>query len=256
MFDTKFTVFSNPKPLELIKSFLSICQDNEFLVMDFFAGSATLAHAVHELNASMSKDIKFIAIQLPEELDIRQATSNKAKKIIQETINFLEKRNLPTTIAEVAKERIRRVGKQISDRLKEGQSVDTGFKVFKLSTSNFKQWQPQNGENLPEQLQLSIDTVAEHGTVENMLYELMLRLGCKLTSQISHENQIYWVTNEDTGSLIVLLLEAINQDLIDWVLTKNPAKVITIDKLFDNNDSLKTNTVLQMKDAGVVFECI
>lgn len=81
MFDTKFTVFSNPNPLELIKSFLSICQDNEFLVMDFFAGSATLAHAVHELNASMSKDIKFIAIELPEELDIRQATSNKAKKM-------------------------------------------------------------------------------------------------------------------------------------------------------------------------------
>ena len=67
---------------------------------------------------------------------------------------------------------------------------------------------------------------------------------------------MYWVTDEDTGKRIALLLEAANQTLIDDVIAAAPAKVVTLDKWFDGNDALKSNTVLQMKDAGIVFECV
>ena len=141
--------------------------------------------------------------------------------------------------------------------LKYGQRVDTGFKVFKLSESNFKQWrQPENIADLGTTMEMFVNAVQDNASPENMLYELMLRLGCKLTSPVEHKNGVYWVTDEDTGKRIALLLEAANQALIDEVIAAAPAKVVALDKWFDGNDALKSNTVLQMKDAGIVFECV
>ena len=253
----KKKVFQNPKPLELIKNLIRVGSNGNDLILDFFSGSASLAHAMMELNAeNKQEERRYICIQLPEELDPK----NKKQKI---AYDFCQSLGLPENIAEIAKERIRRAGKQISDGLKDGRHVDTGFKVFKLSESSFKQWrQPENGADLEQQLRLAIDSVAEHATPENMVYELMLRLGCKLTSPVAHENGVYWitdedtVTDEDTGKRIALLLEAANQTLIDDVIAAAPAKVVALDKLFSGDDSLKSNTVLQMKDADIVFECV
>ena len=259
MFETKITVFSNPKPLELIKSFLSICQDNHFTVLDFFAGSGTLAHAVYDLNAKNQKNIRWLSIQLPEELDTRQATSNKAKKIILAAMEFLEEHDLPKNIAEIAKERIRRAGRQISDGLQDGSEIDTGFKVFKLAKSGFKQWrQPADtdAESLQGELLLNIDSVLSETSSENLLYELMLRMGLKLTCKVSFSDDVYFVEDEDTGGLYAFLLERVDQGLIDAVLEKHPVKVAVLDRLFEDDDALKSNTVLQMKDAGVMFECV
>ncbi|WP_423974031.1 site-specific DNA-methyltransferase, partial [Kingella oralis] len=239
LFDGK--LFDFPKPSSLISFFLNTLHDDQALILDFFSGSGTTAHAVMQLNAEDGGNRRYLCVQLPEETDEK----SEARKA-----GF-------ATIAEIAKERIRRAGKQVSDGLKDGQSVDTGFKVFKLSESSFKQWrQPENGADLEQQLRLAIDSVAEHAAPENMLYELMLRLGCKLTSPVKHKNGVYWVTDEDTGKRIALLLESANQTLIDDVIAAAPAKVVTLDKWFDGNDALKSNTVLQMKDAGIVFECV
>ena len=247
----KKKVFQNPKPLELIKNLIRVGSNGNDLILDFFSGSASLAHAMMELNAeNKQEERRYICIQLPEELDPK----NKKQKI---AYDFCQSLGLPENIAEIAKERIRRAGKQVSDGLKDGQHVDTGFKVFKLSASSFKQWrQPENGADLEQQLRLAIDSVAEHAAPENMVYELMLRLGCKLTSPVEHKNGVYWITDEDTGKCIALLLEAANQTLIDDVIAAAPAKVVALDKLFSGNDSLKSNTVLQMKDADIVFECV
>ena len=233
--------FDNPKPIPMLIDFIGwFCNESD-LILDFFSGSGTTAHAVMQLNAEDGGNRRYICVQLPEETDEK----SEARKA-----GF-------DTIAEIAKERIRRAGKQVSGSLKEGQSVDTGFKVFKLSESNFKQWrQLENGVDLEQQLRLAIDSVAEHATPENMLYELMLRLGCKLTGAVEHKNGVYWVTDEDTGKRIALLLEAADQTLIDEVIAAAPAKVVALDKWFDGNDALKSNTVLQMKDAGIVFECV
>ena len=239
LFDGK--LFDFPKPSSLISFFLNTLHDDQALILDFFSGSGTTAHAVMQLNAEDGGKRRYVCVQLPEETDEK----SEARKT-----GF-------DNIAEIAKERIRRAGKQVSDGLKDGQHVDTGFKVFKLSESSFKQWrQPENGADLEQQLRLAIDSVNETAAPENMLYELMLRLGCKLTSPVEHKNGVYWVTDEDTGKRIALLLESANQTLIDDVIAAAPAKVVTLDKWFDGNDALKSNTVLQMKDAGIVFECV
>ena len=237
----KQRLFDFPKPTLLIKNLLNIGSSSDDLILDFFSGSGTTAHAVMQLNAEDGGKRRYLCVQLPEETDEK----SEARKA-----GF-------DTIAEIAKERIRRAGKQISGSLKDGQRVDTGFKVFKLSESSFKQWrQPENIADLGTTMEMFVNAVQDNAAPENMLYELMLRLGCKLTSPVEHKNGVYWVTDEDTGKRIALLLEAANQTLIDEVIAAAPAKVVALDKWFDGNDALKSNTVLQMKDAGIVFECV
>ncbi|WP_298641590.1 site-specific DNA-methyltransferase, partial [uncultured Cardiobacterium sp.] len=256
-------LFDFPKPSSLIKYLLQILHVSDGIILDFFSGSGTTAHAVMQLNAEDGGSRRFICVQLPEETDEK----SEARKA-----GF-------ANIAEIAKERIRRAGKQIAvewasahqsddmdkysentdKRWAEAHSADTGFKVFKLAESGFRQWrQPEytDAESLQRELSLNIDVVLPDTPSENLLYELMLRLGLKLTCKVSFADDVYYVEDEDTGRLCLFLLERVNQELIDAVLAKNPAKVVALDRLFDGDDALKSNTVLQMKDAGVVFECV
>ena len=235
--------FDTPKPIRLIVQTLRLITNSDDLILDFFSGSGTTAHAVMQLNAEDGGSRRFICVQLPEETDEK----SEARKA-----GF-------NTIAEIAKERIRRAGRQISDGLQSGQNVDTGFKVFKLAESGFKQWrQPADtdAESLQGELLLNIDSVLSETPSENLLYELMLRMGLKLTGKVSFSDGVYCVEDEDTGGLYAFLLERVDQGLIDAVLAKHPAKVAALDRLFEGDDALKSNTVLQMKDAGVVFECV
>ena len=235
--------FDYPKSIDYIKHIISMYPENNFIVMDFFSGSGTTAHAVMQLNAEDGGNRRYICVQLPEETD-EKSEARKAEF---------------DTIAEIAKERIRRAGRQISDGLQSGQNVDTGFKVFKLAESGFKQWR-QTGqadtESLQHELSLNIDSVLSGTSSENLLYELMLRMGLKLTCKVSFSDDVYFVEDEDTGGLYAFLLERVDQGLIDAVLEKHPTKVAALDRLFEGDDALKSNTVLQMKDAGVVFECV
>lgn len=243
LFDNQ-AYFSYPKPTPLIKILMKIASlNNNEIIMDFFSGSGTTAHAVMQLNAEDGGSRRFICVQLPEETDEK----SEARKA-----GF-------DTIAEIAKERIRRAGRQISDGLQDGSEIDTGFKVFKLAESGFKQWrQPGQAdtEALQRELYLNIDSVLSETSSENLLYELMLRMGLKLTCKVSFSDDVYFVEDEDTGGLYAFLLERVDQGLIDAVLSKHPAKVATLDRLFEGDDALKSNTVLQMKDAGVMFECV
>lgn len=246
-------VFQNPKPLELLKDFIRIGSNSGDLVCDFFCGSASFAHAIMELNAESNKaNRKYICMQLPEELNPK----DKKQKI---AYDFCQSLGLPENIAEIAKERIRRAGRQISDGLQDGSEIDTGFKVFKLAESGFKQWrQPADtdAESLQRELSLNIDSVLSETPSENLLYELMLRMGLKLTCKVSFSDDVYFVEDEDTGGLYAFLLKRVDQGLIDAVVAKHPVKVVVLDRLFDGDDALKSNTVLQMKDAGVMFECV
>jgi adenine-specific DNA-methyltransferase len=133
--------------------------------------------------------------------------------------------------------------------------LDTGFKVFKLSESNFKQWRqrsPQNFEDLTEQLKLFIDPIAENAVIENIVYELLLKSGKDLNSRVEN-NDGYYLVN---GNELAFILEKVNEQIILEVLSKYPKKVIALDRIFNGNDQLKTNTALQMKDAGVEFKTI
>ena len=247
--------FDFPKPTGLIKQLLSqIVQDDE-IVLDFFAGSATTAHAVMQLNKEDGGHRKYICVQLPELCDEKSEAYKAGFK----------------TIAEIGKERIRRAGAKIRAEVEaeqakrkgqfefeEDQAIempDLGFKVFKLSESNFKQWREIKGSNKEEWKQQMLDfinPVTENATTDNMVYELLLKSGKSLTSTIEHKNGYHAIN----GKELILMLEAATQETVDAILAEHPQKVLALDNLFEGNDQLKTNTALQMRDAGVEFRTI
>lgn len=236
--------FSYPKPISLIRHFISIGSNSNDIILDFFSGSGTTAHAVMALNAEDGGNRKCISVQLPEKTDEKSDAYKAGYK----------------TIADIAKERIKRAGKKIQEENPDYKG-DLGFKVLKLSDSNFKQWQQITGKDkqaLEEQMKLFVDPVSESATIENMVYELLLKSGKDLNSTISHVStgstpEGYYAINETE---LILILEKANQELIDAVIANKPQKVIALDKLFKGNDQLKTNASLQMKDAGVEFKTI
>ena len=227
--------FDFPKPVSWIKSLLSIGTDKDSLIFDFFSGSGTTAHAVMQLNAEDNGNRRFICVQLPEVMDEKSEAFKAGFK----------------NIAEISKERIRRASKQIAENYPDKQ-LDIGFKVFKLTDSHFKQWQSPSAENLAQQIELFVDPVRKEATPNAMLYEILLRLGLKLTAKVRSENQVFWVSDE-SGQQFALLLETLSADLLDQVISAQPKKVVTLDSLFNGDDALKKNAELQMNDAGIAF---
>ncbi len=247
--------FDFPKPVQLIRQIVQLAAGDEDIILDFFAGSGTTAHAVMQLNREDGGNRKYICIQLPELCDENSEAGKAGYK----------------TIADIAKERIRRAGAKIRteieaehekhrgqldfDDTQQSKMPDLGFKVFKLADSNFKQWRKIRGsetEAWQQQVMEFIDPVAENAAVGNMVYELLLKSGNDLNSAIEHKNGYYAVNDRK----LILMLESAIQETVDAVLATHPEKVIALDRLFEGNDQLKTNTVLQMKDAGITFVTI
>ncbi len=246
--------FDFPKPLDLITILANIGLGENDILLDFFSGSGTTAHAVMELNKD-GGNRKFICVQLPELCEEKSEAYKAGYK----------------TIAEISKERIRRAGAKIRKEVemeqakqKEQQSSDEeqtvtmpdlGVKVFKLSDSNFKQWRDIKGsdkEEWQQQILDFLDPVTENATINNMVYELLLKSGKDLNSVIEQKEGYYLIN----GNELILMLESATQDVVNSVLAEHPDKVIALDRLFEGNDQLKTNTVLQMRDAGIEFKTI
>lgn len=246
--------FDFPKPLDLITILANIGLGENDIVLDFFSGSGTTAHAVMELNKD-GGNRKYICVQLPELCDEKSEAYKAGYK----------------TISEISKERIRRAGARIRKEVEmeqakqkeqlsfdEEQTVimpDLGVKVFKLSDSNFKQWRDIKGsdkEEWQQQILNFLDPVTENATIDNMVYELLLKSGKDLNSVIERKEGYYLIN----GNELILMLESATQDVVNSVLAEHPDKVIALDRLFEGNDQLKTNTVLQMCDAGVEFKTI
>lgn len=260
--------FSYPKPTSLLKLLInSLETKHNDIILDFFAGSGSTAQAVLELNKEDSGNRKFILVQLPEQCDEYSEAFKAGYK----------------TIADISKERIRRVIKKIkveneeenNKKLaeldfgeKEEKHLDLGFKSFKLTNSNFKIWRGGeiNEENLVQQLEVFTNPVKEGSGFSAMLFELLLKLGYPLTAAVQ-EFQILvdhgdpekafstFIYLVEDGELIVAL-DKMNEHVISTILGLKPKKVIALDYLFKGNDQLKTNTVLQMKDAGIDFKTI
>jgi len=266
-------LFDFPKPYKLVSKAMGIGMEKEDIILDFFAGSGTTAHAVFDQNKEDGGNRKYICVQLPELCEEKSEAFKAGYK----------------TIADISKERIRRAGKKIQKeigeeimqlqsrtqelegeiptaetkaeitnlqaKIKQLQSQDLGFKVLKLEDSNFKQWRQIEGNDhkaLAEQIKLFVDPVAESATMENMVYELLLKSGKDLNSHIQKDDTIYWINDRE----LVLLLEKATEEIIRKVIAANPTKIIALDRVFKDNDQLKTNTVLQMRDAGIEFKTI
>ncbi|MFH1287197.1 MAG: site-specific DNA-methyltransferase, partial [bacterium] len=179
-----FNVFKYSKPYEIIIEFLSIIDTQNDIILDFFAGSCTTAHAVLKLNKEDGGSRKFICVQLPEKCDEDSEAFKAGYK----------------TIADIGKERIRRVIKKIKNEKasklnfdSNTEKQDLGFKVFKLQESNFKIWRPkiENEEQLVEQLTLHTDPVDKNAETDNVMYELLLKSGLSLTAKIEGKKGYY-----------------------------------------------------------------
>jgi adenine-specific DNA-methyltransferase len=276
-----FDAFTFPKPTLLIKKMLSLFNPEEMIeqktkddiILDFFAGSGTTAHAVMDLNREDGRNRKYICVQLPELCeekgeahkegyktisDVSKTRIRKASEKIQEEINAEIKKiasEIKKLQGEIPTDENKVEIENLQSKIKNLQSQDLGFKVLKLDDSNFKQWQQIEGKDaqaLAEQMKLFVDPVSESATIENMVFELLLKSGKDLNSSIKKKDSFFAINDNE----LILLLEKATQEIIDKVIASKPNKVIALDKLFKGNDQLKTNTVLQMKDAGIEFKTI
>ena len=229
--------FDNPKPVDLIKRFCQLSTRRTDVVLDFFAGSGTTAHAVMQLNAEDGGNRKWICVQLPEKC---KPDTEAAKA------GFV-------TIADIAKERIRRAGRKIREE-SGGKQLDTGFKVFKLDESNFKVWDTQvdGVAQLEQQLLDFVDNVRPDARGEDLLCELILKTGLELNVAIEAKAAGGGVYHRiGNGSLVICLADKLTEPLLATMLGDKPEKIIVLDRAFADNDQLKTNMLLQAEQAGV-----
>jgi adenine-specific DNA-methyltransferase len=237
------TPFDNPKQLSFMKRILSLA-DNDSMILDFFAGSGTTAHAVMALNAQDGGSRKCISVQLPEPTDKKSEAYKAGYK----------------KISEITKERIRRAGKKIKEENPDS-SIDTGFKVFSLSESNFKQW--DDSIQTKEQLKISFDkyknNVKEGANQLDMLYEVILAKGLSLNSKVQEvlvgDKKMFQV-NSDGVELLACFEDEITQSALDEVISLRPINFICLDSSFKSGSALKTNSVLRFRDADILFETV
>ena len=236
--------FDFPKPTYLIKKILQIGTKEDSIVLDFFAGSCTTAHAIMDLNSQDGGSRKFICVQLPEFCSEGSAACKEGLK----------------TIAEIGKERIRRVIKNIEKETDEtlfnNKKIDLGFRVFKLDKSNFKIWDSEklslDKKSLEKQLELHIDHIDYKASQDDILYEILLKAGFELTTKIEKIKMAgKAVYSIEGGSMLICLEKELTKEVIKAMAEKQPSRVICLDLGFANNDQLKTNAVQIMKSKGV-----
>ncbi|MCJ7624887.1 MAG: site-specific DNA-methyltransferase, partial [Anaerolineaceae bacterium] len=233
-------VFNNPKPVALIRRLLEISteSDSAEIVLDFFAGTATTAEAIHVHNIEDAGNRQYIMVQLAEEIENEEYS----------------------TISDIGMERIRRVIKKIkkNNPMFADNGQDLGFKAFKLKKSNFKLWRGdgiESPEDLEQQLEMLTDPVRPEALEENMLFELLLKAGYPLTTQVDKremKNKHYYLVDGE----LAIALSHLGDEIIKEILEQSPKQVICLDSLFKDDDALKTNTQLQFKDAGIAFHSI
>lgn len=233
LFDGK-SVFSNPKPVDLIKRFIELGDHTrQGIVMDFFSGSSTTAHAVLELNAEDNGNRRHISIQLPEKLDIEV----QEQKIAAE---FCKKLGIPETIAEISKERIRRAGKKIQDE-KPLFKGDIGFRVLKIDTSSMADIYYTPDTTVQKDLGLHVENVKEGRTPEDLLFQVLLDWGVDLTLPIAREKlagkQVYFV---DGNALAACFETGVSEDFVKELAARKPLRVVFRDNGFAS-DAVKIN---------------
>ena len=234
-------IFSNPKPIELMKGILQIGNvKNNDIVLDFFSGSSSLAHAVMNMNNDDQDNIRFIMIQIVEDLDESlKNTDIKTKKKIEQAIKFLDSIGKPHTIPEIAKERIRRAGKKIKEESPlTTQNLDTGFRVFRLADSNFEEVKKAPAEYDQSQLDLFLNNVKSDRTDLDLLFGAMLSWGVQLSLPMTSEEvdgkMIYSVND---GDLVACFADDITENIVKAMADKQPLRVLFRDSCFGRDDA-------------------
>ena len=231
IFDGK-KYFDYPKPVDLIKRCISLYSSPDSLILDFFSGSATTAHAVMQLNAEDGGKRKYICVQLPEETP----EGSEARKAGY------------ATIPEIAKERIRRAGKKIKEESPQTtQDLDTGFRVFRIDSGNYKDVTMQPNEYDQQMLDLFVDNIKADRTDLDLLFGAMLAWGVQLSLPMTTEEvdgcKIYAV---DGNGLVACFAENVSENVVQAMAAKQPLRVLFRDSCFDE-DKTKINIFERFK---------
>lgn len=289
LFNTKEKIFQSPKSVKLIMELIRMSQANsDDIILDFFSGSATTAHAVMQLNAEDGGNRRFILVQLPEVCDENSEAAKAGYK----------------NICEIGKERIRRAGKKIheegiekwtdqflgQEELPDGitedgaiesgtvfrgvlmknvygkgnEALDTGFRVFKLDSSNLKQWDaaPVSGENavaeFEQRLMGMLDILKPDRIDTDVVYEVMLKLGqdlCEptITIDIGDGRQVYGV-GADVKFIVCLALNITVEDAT-IMAEYAPGRIVFADQCFDSSEA-KSNVKLTLRDKGITIKVL
>lgn len=219
-------IFDNPKPADLIKELVKLGGDNNAIILDFFSGSATTAHAVMQQNAEDGGKRKFIMVQIPEETE-EKSDAHKAGY---------------QNICEIGKERIRRAGAKIKEEAGlTAQNLDVGFRVLKCDTSNMKDIYYSPSDFDRNLLDLMADNIKEDRTPEDLLFQVMLDLGVTLSSKIEETTiagkKVFDVAD---GFLIACFDKDVNEETIKAIAQKQPYYFVMRDSSLAN-DSVATN---------------
>ena len=207
--------FDYPKPVSLIERCLQLYSDKDSLILDFFSGSATTAHAVMQLNAEDGGNRKFIMVQLPELTDEKSEAYKAGYK----------------NICEIGKERIRRAGAKIkADSPLTTQNLDTGFRVLKLDSSNMKEvfYSPKETSQL--ELFTLVDNVKDDRTSGDLLFQVMLELGATLDSKIE-ESKVDGKTiyNVADGYLVACFDQEVTNEVVTAIAKMQPTYAVLRD---------------------------
>ena len=226
--------FSNPKPPRLICNLMSIANcKKEDIVLDFFLGSGSTFQAAFEYE----ENLRLIGVQLPEILDC-------SKKEHRPGIGFLNNNNLPLTIAELAKERIRRSGKSIlNDERNEVRSKDVGFRLLKIDSTNMADVYYSPDATEQAQLKILTDNIKTDRNPDDLLFQVLLDWGLDLSLPIRQESinskTIYFV-NQSPCDLVACFDTGVNEDLVKKLAHFKPLRIVFRDDGF-NSDAIKIN---------------
>ena len=238
-------IFSYPKPPSLIERLIKISgyTGERDLVLDFFAGSGTTAHAVMALNAKDGGKRKFILVQLPEKVD---PESEAAKAGFE-------------NIADITKERVRRAGKKIIEesdgklKLEGEEALDFGFRVLKLNESNIEDWNSEEASKSPKDLMDALKTtrLKSGRSEQDVVFEVLVKYGIELTSSVEElkvgKGSVWKIAG---GDLIVVVAPGLANDDLNAIVKMSPKVVVMLDEAFVP-EALKTNARATFKDAKI-----
>lgn len=219
-------LFTHPKPSKLLYHICKICTENKDIVLDFFSGSATTAHAIMQLNAEDNGHRKFIMVQLPEQTDVKSEAYKAGYK----------------NICEVGEERIRRAGKKIKEESPlTTTDLDIGFRVFKVDSTNMEDVYYRPVDYNQGQMELFADNIKPDRTPEDLLFQVMLDLGILFSSSIQETEidgkKVFSVAD---GYLIACFDKDITEETVKAIAEKQPVYAVFRDSGIAN-DSVATN---------------
>lgn len=242
LFDNIHT-FDYSKTVDLIKRCIELYTENDSIILDFFSGSATTAHAVMQLNAEDGGNRKYIMVQLPQLCDEKTEAYKNGYK----------------NICEIGKERIRRAGAKIKEEMENTENLDTGFRVFKLDSTNFNRWNVPLFEDIDinEYLNNAKEIVDDRTEVDAM-FEILIKNGFPLTEKIYSldvDNYKFYHIGEDC-LVLVSFEKNIPIDVIEQAIEYVPAKLILTMDAFEDTSAMVTAKHIINKDYSIQFEIL